>query len=224
VAAAKTTHVEFLTRADRADALHGIYAIVNEGQPDPLMLARAAVDAGIRILQYRAKRGIVERNLRELRAITHERRALLIVNDDAQAAVRFDCDGVHLGPDDPGFADVASVRAALGERLIGLSCGTVEEALAAGAHDVDYLGVGSIYATGSKLDAGEPIGVDGLLRIGVASRFPVAAVGGIDAFNVAAVARSGVAMAAVISAIAGDPDPAFAAGRLVRMWREARPQ
>ena len=96
-------------------------------------------------------------------------------------------------------------------RLIGLSCGTVDEALAAASRDVDYLGVGAVYATGSKPDAGAPIGIDGLMRVAGATRFPVAAIGGIDAFNLGTVARTGVAMAAVISAIAGDPDPAFAA-------------
>ncbi len=208
------------TRERRAALLHGIYAIVNEGPADPLEVARAATEAGIRILQYRAKHGIVEGHLRGVCDIAHACGALLIVNDDAEAAVGFDCDGVHLGPDDPHFSDVAPVRALLGDRLIGLSCGTVAEALAAGGHDVDYLGVGSVYATASKHDAGEPIGIDGLQRVARASRVPVAAIGGIDALNVASVARSGVAMAAVISAIANDPDPAFAARRLVRTWTQ----
>ena len=203
--------------------LRGIYAILNEGA-DTLALARAVTSAGIRVVQYRAKQGLVARSLRQLRALTHACGALLIINDDSEAAVRYDCDGVHLGPDDPGFADVAGMRTALGERLIGVSCGTVEEAHAAGAQDVDYLGVGSVYATPSKPDAGAPIGIGGLVRVAAASRVPVAAIGGINAFNVAAVARSGVAMAAVISAIAGDTDPAFAARRLVRMWNEAAPR
>jgi thiamine-phosphate pyrophosphorylase len=210
-----------LERAQRAALLRGIYAIVNEGGPDPLALAHAATAAGIRVVQYRAKHGVVAHTLRELRALTHASGALLIVNDDAAAAAQFDCDGVHLGPDDPGFADVAPVRAALGQGLIGLSCGTLAEARAADEQDVDYVGVGSVFATATKSDAGEPIGVDGLASVAATTRLPVAAIGGIDAFNVSAVARSGVAMAAVISAIADDADPAFAAQRLVRMWNEA---
>jgi thiamine-phosphate diphosphorylase len=210
--------VERLSRESRVALLRGIYAIVNEDESDPLHLARAVTDAGIRIVQYRAKRGIVERHLRELREIVRACGGLLIVNDDAEAALRFDCDGVHLGPGDPNFSNVAPVRAALGDRLIGLSCGTVEEARAASERDVDYLGVGSVFATTSKDDAGDSIGIEGLQRVANASRFPIAAIGGIDAFNLGAVARSGVAMAAVISAIARDPDPGFAARRLVRMW------
>jgi thiamine-phosphate pyrophosphorylase len=225
MAASQTTGVgaPLPGRRDRAALLHGIYAIVNEGA-GTLALARAATGAGVRIVQYRAKHGIVARSLRQLRALTHACGALLIVNDDPDTAARFDCDGVHLGPGDPGFARVAPVRAVLRERLIGLSCGTVEEARTAAAHDVDYVGVGSVYATKSKPDAGAPIGIGGLRSVAAVSHVPVAAIGGIDAFNVAEVARCGVAMAAVISAIACDPDPAFAASRLVRMWNEAAPR
>ncbi|MGA8534581.1 MAG: thiamine phosphate synthase [Candidatus Tumulicola sp.] len=190
---------------------------------DPLTIACAAIDAGVRIVQYRAKRGIVAHELRELVALARRRGVLLMLNDDANAAVQFDCDGVHLGPDDAGFADVARVRTELGDRLIGLSCGTLEETHSAQSLDVDYLGVGPVYATVSKRDAGDPIGIEGLTRIAAASRFPVAAIGGIDALNVSAIARSRVAMAAVISAIAV-PDPALGARRLVHVWNETAPR
>lgn len=209
-------------RVERASRLHGIYVVLNHDGPDPLMLARAATSAGVRILQYRAKRGVVASMLRELRSIAHAGGALLIVNDDAEAALRFDCDGVHLGPGDDGFTAVPRIREALGGRLIGLSCGTITEALTANAQDVDYLGVGSVYATLTKADAGIPIGIDGLRGIARVSRFPVAAIGGIAACNVAEVARSGVAMAAVVSAIASAGDPAAAARNLFSAWEAGK--
>lgn len=218
MAAAETARV---TRAQRAARLHGIYAIVNEGAPDPATLARAALSAGVRVLQYRAKHGIVAPTLRALRRLTFECGALLIVNDDAAAAVEFDCDGVHLGPGDRGFADVAAVRAQLRDRLIGLSCGTPAEARAAQAGGADYLGIGSVYATASKDDAGAPIGLPGLHRVASAATLPAAAIGGIGPGNLAEVARSGVAMAAVISALAGAADPESAARELVRTWDAA---
>jgi thiamine-phosphate pyrophosphorylase len=108
------------------------------------------------------------------------------------------------------------VRAALPDRLIGLSCGTAAEARAAG--DADYLGVGSIYATGSKDDAGAPIGIEGLRAVIAATALPVAAVGGITASTVAGVRGCGAAMAAVISAISGARDPLLAARELVQAW------
>lgn len=208
-----------VARARRAALLHGIYAIVNEssGTGD---IARAVLDAGIRIVQYRAKRGIVPETLRALRDMTRDAGALLIVNDDVEAVRAFDCDGVHLGPDDAGFYDAARVRANLPERLIGLSCGTVEEARPNRTDGADYLGVGSVYATPSKDDAGEPIGIEGLTRIASITALPVAAIGGITRVNVINVRRSGVAMAAVISAISGADDPSEAARALVQRWRE----
>lgn len=204
-------------REQRAALLHGIYAIVNES-PRTLEIARAALDAGIRVLQYRAKRGIVAETLQSLREMTRDRNALLIVNDDVEAVGAYDCDGVHLGPDDAGFYDVARVRNALPDRIIGLSCGTVEEADPTRTQGADYLGVGSVYATDSKDDAGEPIGIEGLSRIASTTPLPVAAIGGITLDNVGNVRRSGVAMAALISAISAGEDPSAAAAALVREW------
>ncbi|MBV8116938.1 MAG: thiamine phosphate synthase [Candidatus Eremiobacteraeota bacterium] len=197
--------------------MHGIYAIVNE-TTDVLTIAHACLGAGITVLQYRAKSGINEENLTALRALTRERNALLIVNDDWDAALRFDCDGVHLGPDDEGFVDIAPLRARLGSRLIGLSCGTVEEARTANRLGADYIGVGSVYATSSKADAGDPIGIEGLCAIADVAAMPVVAIGGITAANVEPVRDTGVAMAAVISAISSAPDPAKAAAELVHRW------
>jgi thiamine-phosphate pyrophosphorylase len=205
-----------VTRAQRAARLRGIYAIVNESERAP-EIAKAALDAGVGIVQYRAKQGVVRERLAVLRALTHRYDALLIVNDDARAAGDFACDGVHLGPDDPGFADPAALRGPLGELLIGLSCGTADEARLADAAGVDYLGVGSVYATGSKADAGAPIGIEGLLRVARVTSLPVAAIGGIGVANLPQIRRSGVAMAAVISALAGD-DPYRAARELVAEW------
>jgi thiamine-phosphate pyrophosphorylase len=210
-----------LTRAERAARLHGIYVIVNE-DARVLAIASAALDAGVRVLQYRAKSGIDAEHLQVLRERTRARGALLIVNDDWRAALAFDCDGVHLGPDDDGFAAVAPVRVALADRLIGLSCGTIGEARRADAQDADYLGVGAVYATGSKADAGAPIGIDGLHAVAAASRYPVAAIGGITAENVDAVRASGVAMAAVIAAISAAVDPLSAARGLVERWDAGR--
>jgi thiamine-phosphate pyrophosphorylase len=198
--------------------LRGMYLIVNEGGRDPMRVARAGLDAGVRVLQYRAKSGIVPGTVQALRAMTRDRNAIFIMNDDWNAALAYDCDGVHLGPEDAGFANVEHVREALGPRLIGLSCGTPEEARAANEMSVDYIGVGSVYATASKADAGDPIGVAGLRRVAAATTLPVAAIGGITSANLYEVRATGVAMAAVISAIADAPDPYAAALALVHAW------
>ena len=206
-------------RARARERLSGIYLIVNEAGARTLDVARAGLDAGMTVLQYRAKSGINAETLIALRAATRERGALLIVNDDWQAAATFDCDGVHLGPDDRGFADIAPVRAGLGDdRLIGLSCGTVAEAREAERLEADYIGVGSVYATASKSDAGAPIGLTGLRAILLSTTLPIAAIGGIHLENIEEVKAAGVSMAAVISVVAGAEQPADMARLLVAEW------
>jgi thiamine-phosphate pyrophosphorylase len=204
-------------RAARVALLHGVYVILN-ASPVVLEQALAVLEAGVRIVQYRAKRGIDESDLRRLRSLTFEHDAALILNDDWRAARDFDCDGVHLGPGDDGFAHVAPVREALANRLIGLSCGTLEEIRAANAAGVDYVGVGAVYATASKNDAGAPIGLDTLEALVCSSNVPVAAIGGITAAEIPEIRRSGAAMAAVISAVSNAADPQRAARELVNAW------
>jgi thiamine-phosphate pyrophosphorylase len=197
--------------------LGGIYVILND-EPRAIELAQAVLAAGVRIVQYRAKAGISGERVRSLRVLTREHDALLIMNDDWQAAFEYDCDGVHLGPDDAGFARAAEVRDALGERLVGLSCGTLHEVRAANAAGADYLGIGSVFATGSKADAGAPIGLGGLRVLAAVSAVPVAAIGGITAATVPSVRSCGAAMVAVISAVAASARPDRAARELVEAW------
>ena len=197
--------------------MRGIYAILNE-ERDPVALARALLDGGVRIVQYRAKGGIVPTHASQLRTLTRDRNALFLINDDWRAVEAFGADGVHLGPEDAAVADLPEIRRALGDRLIGLSCGTAGEARAAQAAGTDYIGAGSVFATRSKSDAGAPIGIEGLRDIVSATTLPVAAIGGIDEMNLPAVRATGVAMAAMISVFSSAADPGAAAKRLVQMW------
>ena len=198
--------------------LRGVYGIVNEGERDPIALTYAILRGGARLVQYRAKAGIVPDRVRAIRAATREARALFILNDDWPAVEEFDADGVHVGPDDVAFGDLARVRERVRGRILGVSCGTQDEAKLARAAGADYLGVGSVFPTPSKADAGAPIGIEGLQRVAAAASLPVAAIGGITAQNIALVRDTGVAMAAVISAIAASADPQSATADLVARW------
>lgn len=198
--------------------LHGIYAIVNEGQPNPVELTRALLAGGARIVQYRAKGGIVPEHARALRELTRNANALFILNDEWRAVAQYEADGVHVGPDDAQPHELAQIRAALEGRILGVSCGTEDEARFAEAHGADYIGVGCLFPTGSKADAGDPIGIAGLKRVAAATRLPVAAIGGITLAHLPQVRDTGVAMAAVISAISRAADPQTATEELVRTW------
>lgn len=208
-----------MTRARRAALLRGIYAIVNEtAAPHPVELTRAILEGGARIVQYRAKVGVVAEHARAIRNLTHANGALFMLNDDWRAVQTFDADGVHVGPDDAQPAELAAIRAALPGRLLGISCATPEEARLAQTSGADYIGVGSVYATNSKADAGDPIGLAGLRAVAAATPLPVAAIGGITFANLPGVRAAGVAMAAVISAISDANDPRSATAALVGVW------
>ncbi|MBV9149652.1 MAG: thiamine phosphate synthase [Candidatus Eremiobacteraeota bacterium] len=202
-----------------AHRLRGIYAIVDASVSEPVNLAREILGGGVRILQYRAKGGINANDARALRELTYDHDALFILNDEWRAVGRFDADGVHLGPDDAKPSDLPVIRRQLRGRIVGLSCGTEDEARRAADIGADYIGVGCIFATTSKSDAGEPIGVAGLRRVAAASTLPVAAIGGISAQNISEVAATGVAMAAVLSAFSATGDPRNVARELIDLWR-----
>jgi thiamine-phosphate pyrophosphorylase len=166
-----------------------VHAIVAD-----LETARLAVAAGATVVQLRVKAptdDVVARGagFRDLGAI-------FVVNDDVDAAVALDADGVHLGQSDPG-AD----RAREAGLLLGRSAVSFEQALEV---DADYLGVGPVWETPSKVDADPALGLDELARICAAVPVPVIAIGGIDATNAAACIRAGAAGVAVIRA-ATDP-------------------
>jgi thiamine-phosphate pyrophosphorylase len=211
--------VQLDTNTRRSD-FAGIYGIVDrEVGGDPFAILDAMLDAGISIVQYRAKAGVSRDIVRAMHVRTRAAGARLIVNDDLEAAL--EADGVHLGQEDLAGNDIGRVRARLGSRLLGVSCGVPAEARVAEAAGADYVGVGPYNATASKDDAGAAIGPAGLAAVVRATRLPVVAIGGIGCADIPAVAASGAAMAAVISAIARAEEPQTAARALVRTWADA---
>jgi thiamine-phosphate diphosphorylase len=158
--------------------------------------ARQAVADGATVVQLRVK-GASTEELVERGQPLKELPALLFVNDDVEAALQLNADGVHLGRGDEG------VERALAERLLlGLSASNVEEAVDAARRGAAYVGAGPMWATPSKPDAGEPIGLDGLAEICSAVSIPVIAIGGVDATNAGDCIRAGAAGVAVIRAAA----------------------
>jgi len=134
----------------------------------------------------------------------------LIVNDRIAVAQAAGADGVHLGWDDEA---APAARARLGDAaLVGLSAGTAEEAARVDCALADYVGIGSVYPTATKPDAGPAIGVAGLQAVHELLLLPAVAIGGIGLGNAAEVmAGSTIEGIAVVSAICGASDPEAAA-------------
>lgn len=194
----------------------GIYAIIDPtAYTDAAAYLEGLLRGGIRLVQVRSKGGIAPQFLRAVVARIRAEGGTTIVNDDPELAL--EADGVHLGQEDLAGVDLRALRAKLGPRAIGLSCGTPAEARAIPPGLIDYIGSGPIFATASKDDAGGPIGVNGVRVVVEATALPVAAIGGITLASLPRVRESGARMAAVISALAG-PDPQTIARALVAGW------
>jgi thiamine-phosphate diphosphorylase len=176
----------------------------------------AVLHAGIAVVQYRAKAGVDRALLARMHARTAQRDALLIVNDDLDAALL--ADGLHAGQED--LAELGfGLRERLRGRILGVSCAEPRDATAARALGADYIGIGPFNATASKGDAGPAIGPPGVAAVARAvPDLPVVAIGGIGLDDLAAVKASGAAMAAVISALVRDGDPEASSRALVERW------
>lgn len=172
-----------------------LHALVSE-----LGTAQLAVEGGATVVQLRLKERstteVVEAG-RPIRELCRLSGVSFVVNDDVDAALALEAEGVHLGRTDSGVE-----RAVETDLLVGLSASRVEEALAGERYGADYLGVGPIWATPTKPDADPPIGLDGLAGICAEVSIPVVAVGGIDASNAADCLAAGASGVAVVRAAA----------------------
>ena len=190
-----------------------LYAIVDplDTNRTPIDLADAYLAGGARLLQLRLK-GASSRELYTvalaIRAATRAAGALFVVNDRPDVAAAVEADGVHLGQDD---VPVAVARAVLGpDRFVGVSTHDLDEARAAIAAGADYLGVGPVYDTTSKVGALPARGFDLVRVVRALTDRPLVAIGGIDATTAPAVRDAGADAIAMIGALARATDPASA--------------
>lgn len=195
-----------------------LYAITDRrALPAGVTLAQAveaALDGGVTCLQLREKTasaGEILALARTLLPLCRARRVPLLINDRVDIALAAGADGVHLGQED---LPLPEARALLGpDRILGATAHTVEEALRAQAEGADYLGVGAMFPTGTKTDT-VPTSADTLKAICAAVSIPVVAIGGVNAQNLPTLAGTGIAGAAVVSAIFSQRDLTDAARTL----------
>jgi thiamine-phosphate pyrophosphorylase len=183
-------------------------------------IARLTVAGGATLIQLRDKYGSTRRMIEEAQAIKEALAGTgvpLVINDRVDVAMIAQADGVHVGQNDMRVEDA---RRLLGPKaIIGLSIKTVAQANAAPLDQLDYVGVGGVFATTSKDNPDAPIGAAGLGAIVAAFRarrrdLPICGIAGIDATNAAGVIAAGADGVAVISALSMKADPQAAAREL----------
>ncbi|MBI2836633.1 MAG: thiamine phosphate synthase [Chloroflexi bacterium] len=207
-----------LQRKDMLERLRGLYIIVDtdtiKGRSH-IDVARQAIKGGAKAIQLRDKTMTRKELLpiaRDLKDLCAEGEALFIVNDYLDIALESDADGLHVGQED---LPVRVARRWLpADKILGASARTVELAKAAQADDADYLGVGAMYPTVSKVKT-VVVGLDRLRQIKQAVSLPLVAIGGINKDNAAAAMAAGASAVAVMGAVAGAENPEEAARQIV---------
>lgn len=140
-----------------------------------------------------------------------------VVNDSVEIALAIEADGVHVGQSDIKGRDIRSIIGA--DKILGISAGTVEEAINAEAAGADYIGVGAVFGTGTKKNA-RNMTIERLKEICRAVSIPVVAIGGINGNNLMELSHSGVDGVAVVSAIFAADEPGKATARLLELAKE----
>ena len=193
-----------------------LYAVTPCGLKDSLISAvESALRGGATFIQLREKGGEADAFLKEaleVKALCKQYNVPFVINDNVEIARLADADGVHLGQDD---MPVEQARQILGaNKIIGVSAHTVEQALQAQRDGADYLGVGAVFNTSTKLDA-EPMSKEMVKAICSAVSIPVVAIGGITRDNLLQLSGCGLSGAAVVSALFSQPNIELAARDLL---------
>lgn len=180
-------------------------------------VCKEVLENGATFLQIREKdldEAAFEQEANELKTICAEYHIPFVVNDSVEIALDIDADGVHVGQSDIKGRDI---RKMIGDdKILGISAGTVEEAVAAEKAGADYIGVGAVFGTSTKKNA-RNLSVEKLQEISDSVSIPVVAIGGIGASNIMELENSGVDGVAVVSAIFAAENPGEATANLLEL-------
>lgn len=165
-----------------------------------------AIEGGATLIQLREKELSEKEFLDEafsIKKICASKKIPLIINDNVKIAKETDACGVHIGQSDMELKEARKILGA--DKIIGVSCQTVEQALQAEKNGADYLGVGAVFSTSTKTDA-DNVPLSTLKEICSSVKIPVVAIGGISLQNMSQLKGSGIAGVSVISAIFAQQD------------------
>lgn len=203
---------------DLAPALN-LYLVIGPEHIDGDMLGvcEAALRGGVTMVQLRSNilsdRELLDHAI-QLRALCHHFDALFLVNDRLDIALAAGANGVHLGIDDLPLESARSLAGS--EFIIGYSPETDAQLISASNLGADYLGIGPVFGTTTKQDAGDKLGIDEFTRRMRLGSLPTVGIGGVTVANAPLVYAAGAQGVAVVSAILGAADPGQAARQISR--------
>jgi thiamine-phosphate pyrophosphorylase len=184
-----------------------LYAITGEefhkGR-DLLQVMEEAIIGGVDIIQLRDKNSSKKEVLEKaklLKKLAERYEIPLIINDHIDVALAVDADGIHIGQDD---LPLVEARKIIGKnKIIGISTHKIEEARTAELNGADYIGVGPIFSTKSKVDVVDPVTTKYIEEVVKEIKIPFVAIGGIKLHNVDQVLAAGASRICAISEIVG---------------------
>ena len=186
------------------------------GPRDLVKAVEEAIKGGTTIVQLREKNCSsldFYQLAMQVKEVTSKYNVPLVINDRLDIALAIKADGLHIGQED---LPLSVAKKIVGEEMIiGVSARTIEEALLAQEQGADYVGIGSMYPTSTKLDA-KPVTIEDLHLIREAVTIPIVGIGGINEENVAELMETKIDGVAVVSAILGKEDIKEAAEDLMR--------
>ena len=201
-----------------------LYAVTDRAwlkeNEDLTSVCKSVLENGATFLQIREKdldEGTFEQEAEALKKLCAQYHIPFVVNDSVEIALDIDADGVHVGQSDMKGRDIRSMIG--NEKILGISAGTVEEAIAAEKAGADYIGVGAVFGTSTKKNA-RNLTVEKLKEISESVSIPVVAIGGIGASNIMELVESGVDGVAVVSAIFAADNPGEATAKLLKLSKE----
>ena len=186
----------------------GFYLVMTNPKVGYVECAKAAVKAGVRIIQLRMKHCPREEIVamgKAVREVTRGTETLFIVNDDPSIAVEVEADGVHVGQDDMSVAEVRARYPSL--RIVGLSTHNPAQALAAIPQKPDYIGVGPVWATPTKDIPDPTLGVATAVQMAQSVPFPAVCIGGVDPERLPELLKAGAKNFSVVRAVCASDDP-----------------
>ena len=183
-------------------------------------VVESVLQNGATFLQIREKdlaQDAFEAEAERLKTLCAQHGVPFVVNDSVEIALQCDADGVHVGQSDIKGRDIRSIIGP--DKILGISAGTVAEAVAAENAGADYIGVGAIFSTSTKKNA-RSMTMEQLKEIVSSVSIPVVAIGGISTENILQLRGSGVDGVAVVSAIFAAENPGKATANLLKLAKQ----
>jgi thiamine-phosphate pyrophosphorylase len=214
----RALHAERMRRFGRA----GLYLVTSQtlsAGRETREIVRQALAAGVTLIQLREKELAARPFMalaEEVRRMTADAGALMIVNDRLDIALAVGADGVHLGRDD---LPLAAARRIAPELILGASSHSESEALEAQAAGASYVNVGPLFPTRTKEWGQAFLGLEGLRAVSARLTVPFTVMGGIKREHIPGLVAAGARTIAVVTAVTAAPEPGRAAAELLAAIR-----